>query len=198
MRLFIRGHQLPGLECGSYTNIHVGLQVHSEPVEWVAADAAEAKWVVEVRRHDGDFRGPAVQGKRGERFVYLTWGTVDSESFSMFRRAKLMLDDLPPDSDEVIVDVDLTDECGMPRCGRLRPPAIRIAGPPAIPQTPKPCVESPACAQPDSRAGLSGRQPLDTGTGSPPHDRPGPSGASGEVGRSSTSVLTPSGWLMRR
>jgi hypothetical protein len=43
----------------------------------------------------------------------------------MFRRAKLMLADLPADVDEVTVDVDLTDEHGMPRCARLRPPAIR-------------------------------------------------------------------------
>jgi hypothetical protein len=67
-----------------------------------------------------------VQGKKGERFVYLTWGIVEGGSFSMFRRAKLMLAHLPADADEVTVDVDLTDECGMPRCARLRPPATRI------------------------------------------------------------------------
>jgi hypothetical protein len=126
MRLVIRGHQLPGLTCGDYSNIHVGLQVKREPVGLVPADAASAEWVAEIATRDGDFRGPAVQGKRGERFVYLTWGTVDGDSFSMFRRAKLMLADLPADCDEVVVDVDLTDECGMPRCARLRPPAIRI------------------------------------------------------------------------
>jgi hypothetical protein len=44
----------------------------------------------------------------------------------MFRRAKLMLADLPPAAEEVSVDIDLTDEHGMPRCARLRPPAVRI------------------------------------------------------------------------
>jgi uncharacterized protein DUF5990 len=126
VRLLIRGHRLPGLTCGSYTNIHVGLQVRSGPVGLVPADAAAAEWVAEIRTGDGDFRGPAVQGKKGERFVYLTWGTVAGDSFSMFRRAKLMLADLPADADEVTVDVDLTDEDGMPRCARLRPPALRI------------------------------------------------------------------------
>ena len=126
MRLVIRGHRLPGRNCGGYANIHVGLQGKREPVELVPADAASAEWVVQIGTHDGDFRGPAVQGKKGERFVYLTWGTVDGDSFSMFRRAKLMLNDLPADADDVTVDVDLTDECGMPRCARLRPPAIRI------------------------------------------------------------------------
>ena len=54
---------------------------------------------VEVVRTDGalDFRGPAVQGRRGERFVYLTWGNVDADGgFEMFRRAKLMLDRIEP------------------------------------------------------------------------------------------------------
>ncbi len=126
MRLVIRGHQLPGLTCGRYANVHVGLQVGREPVDLVPADAARAEWVTEICAQDGDFRGPAVQGKKGERFVYLTWGTVEGDSFSMFRRAKLMLADLPADADEVTVDVDLTDERGMPRSARLRPPAIRI------------------------------------------------------------------------
>jgi hypothetical protein len=63
--------------------------------------------------------------KRGERFVYLTWGTVEQNRFTMFRRAKLMLDELPA-ADEVTVDVTLTDEDGMPRCARLRPPATSI------------------------------------------------------------------------
>ena len=44
----------------------------------------------------------------------------------MFSRAKLMLADLPADADEVTVEVDLTDEHGMPRSARLRPPALRI------------------------------------------------------------------------
>jgi uncharacterized protein DUF5990 len=127
MRLLIRGHRLPGLACGPYTNVHVGIQVKSEPVGLVPADAAAPEWVAEIRTIDGDFRGPAVQGKKGERFVYLTWGTVAGGSFSMFRRAKLMLTDLPAGADEVTVDVDLTDECGMPRCARLRPPALRIS-----------------------------------------------------------------------
>jgi hypothetical protein len=104
----------------------VGLQVRSEPVGLVPADAAAAEWVAEISTDDGDFRGPAVQGKKGQRFVYLTWGTVAGGSFTMFRRAKLVLADLPADADEVTVDVDLTDEHGMPRCARLHPPAIRF------------------------------------------------------------------------
>jgi Family of unknown function (DUF5990) len=48
----------------------------------------------------------------------------------MFRRAKLMLADLEPllaDAEQVIARVDLTDDCGGPRCARLRPPALTLA-----------------------------------------------------------------------
>ncbi len=129
MRLVIEGTNLPGLACGSYRDIHVGLQVRQDPVELVAADAAKAAWEVDVevveRNGEPDFRGPAVQGKRGQRFVYLTWGELHDGAFSMFRRAKLMLDDVPdPTVASVVARVDLTDETGMPRCARLTAPAL--------------------------------------------------------------------------
>ena len=122
---------------GHYDNVHVGIQVGKEPRELVRGDAETSSWTVPIEvvaREAGlDFRGAAVQGKRGARFVYLTWGDVDADgSFAMFRRAKLMLADLEPvvagagDTGQVIARVDLTDECGGPRCARLRPPALRI------------------------------------------------------------------------
>ncbi|MGC1212946.1 MAG: DUF5990 family protein [Micromonospora sp.] len=126
MRLVIRGHHLPGRKCGAYEGIHVGLQVGREPVGLVPGDADGAEWVTAVRTDGGDFRGPAVHGRKGERFIYLTWGTVTDGTFSMFRRAKLMLGDLPVGAEELTVDIDLTDEAGMPRCARLDAPAVRI------------------------------------------------------------------------
>ena len=104
----------------------MALQVGRDPEGLVAGDAEHAEWVTEVRVADGDFRGPAVQGRKGGRFVYLTWGTWTGETFSMFRRAKLMLDDLPQDQDDVLVEVDLTDDCAMPRCGRLAASSLCI------------------------------------------------------------------------
>lgn len=126
MRLVIRGHHLPGRHCGPYRDVHVGLQVRRDPQDLVPGDADETEWIVEVETPDGDFRGPAVQGRKGERFVYLTWGDCSGDTFDMFRRAKLMLDDLPSGADEVTVEVHLTDDDGMPRCARLRPPALRV------------------------------------------------------------------------
>jgi Family of unknown function (DUF5990) len=138
VRVVIRGHHLPGRRIphgdGWYDNVHVALQVGREPQQATPADAARAQWVTDIdvinRNGERDFRGTAVQGKRGERFLYLTWGDVDDNSFRMFRRAKLMVDDLfaaAADADaEVIARVDLTDEYGMPRCARLRAPTLEI------------------------------------------------------------------------
>jgi hypothetical protein len=127
MRLVIRGHHLPGRTCGRYDDIHVGLQVGRDPSGLVPADADRAEWATEIHTQGGDFRGPAVQGRKGERFIYLTWGTFADDTFSMFRRAKLMLADLPRGVQAVTVDVDLTDEQGMPRCARLGPSAFHVS-----------------------------------------------------------------------
>jgi hypothetical protein len=143
VQVVIRGHQLPGRTfCGDETwdNVHVALQVGRDPAGLVPGDAEMATWRAEVTvvERDGlrDFRGPAVQGKKGERFLYLTWGQIDTaaggDTFTMFRRAKLMLDDVPAlDSSPatVIASVDLTDEKGGPRCGRLKPPALTWQSP---------------------------------------------------------------------
>jgi hypothetical protein len=130
VHVVIKGAGLPGRRCGSYTDVHVGLQIGSRPDGLVAGDAKQAEWTTEVRvvdTDDGrDFRGPAVHGRRGERFLYLTWGEYDGESFAMFRRAKLMLADTPV-ADEVIAEVNLTDQRGMPSCARLHEPTVRWA-----------------------------------------------------------------------
>lgn len=86
-----------------------------------------------------DFRGPAVHGKRGERFLYLTWGTVSGDEFTMFRRAKLMLSEAPADvsGDQALVaTVALTDEKGLPRCARVRAPHIQWSVVPLPPVPP--------------------------------------------------------------
>jgi hypothetical protein len=146
VRVVISGVNLPGREfCrpdGSLMgNVHVGIQIRRDPADLVRADAPEASWEVDVQvvRADGslDFRGPAVQGKRGDRFLYLTWGEVHADGeFEMFRRAKLMLDRIEPDLVESAVEhgrldarVDLTGRGGGPRCARVDPPAIEWSVP---------------------------------------------------------------------
>ena len=142
MHLRIVGRNLPGRSFSPsaaerYENVHVGVQERSDPVGLVAGDAAGAAWDVAVRIVTGDdgafdFRGPVVHGKRGERFVYLTWGDVGADrSFRMFRRAKLMLDRIDPtlvrdasDAGALVATVDLSDDHGCPRCARVDPPAV--------------------------------------------------------------------------
>ena len=97
------------------------------PSTWCRG-TAEGRWTVEldVVDRDGvaDFRGPAVQGRPGGRFVYLTWGDVTDGAFTMFRRLKIMLADLPSTTQDVVATIRLTDAGGMPLCARARPPHL--------------------------------------------------------------------------
>ena len=144
MQLTLVGSNLPGREFSQpdgslMINVHVGIQIGREPADLVRADASEARWDVDVDivERDGqlDFRGPVVQGKRGERFIYLTWGEVTgSNRFERFRRAKLMLNRIDPTMlDPTLADrrligtIDLTGRDGGPRCARVDPPAIQWA-----------------------------------------------------------------------
>ena len=117
-------------------NVQVGVQRKAEVVERVPVTAERADWELEVasREVDGllDVGGPWVHGRPGARFLYLSWGSVDGESFAMFRRAKLMFGDIPTetlrrahDGAGVLVgSLGLTDGDGLPRCARVRPPDI--------------------------------------------------------------------------
>ena len=87
-------------------------------------------------------RGRSVQGGPGKRFVYLSWGVVAGVgTFAMFRRAKLMLDGVPPDvlhravaSGILVGRLGLTDEKGhAARCAAsVRPPLIEWSAYPAV------------------------------------------------------------------
>jgi Family of unknown function (DUF5990) len=71
-------------------------------------------------------------GAPGGRFIYLSWGAVDGAGqFALFRRAKLMLEDVPADvldsaakSGLLVGSLGLTDAKGNPLCARVRPPQI--------------------------------------------------------------------------
>ena len=141
VRVIIEGHDLPGSQfCADgaqLQNVHVAVQVSKGPVDPIRADADSVRWELDVRAvvddDTVDLRGPAVHGKRGERFLYLTWGEVGADgSFAMFRRAKLMISDIDPDllsaaargAGTLIGSLSLTDDHGGPRCARVRPPVV--------------------------------------------------------------------------
>ena len=127
MRVRIVGTDLPGRDCGADArDVHVGVQRTREIEQLVPGDAAEARFVLELRPNgDRDALGPYAQGKPGERFVYLSW--VAGPDRTMFRRAKLMLADIPADvwtvacKDGSVLEatLPLTDRRGMPLCSRV-------------------------------------------------------------------------------
>ena len=88
------------------SNVHVGIQIGRDPANLVRADASEARWDIDIDIvvHEGqtDFRGAAVQGKRGERFIYLTWGDVSTN-----RHVR----DVPPG--EADAEPDRPDDAGL-------------------------------------------------------------------------------------
>lgn len=137
----VAGTNLPGRSWSCYGNIHVGVQRKAEAVDLVPGDAGVAQWAFEVDvKADGDFRGPYVQGRRGERFVYLSWGAVDAAgTFAMFGRAKLMLGAVDPEivraadvpGHTLLATLALTAGDGGPRRAAVRPPAISWSAEPA-------------------------------------------------------------------
>jgi hypothetical protein len=140
----IVGVELPGRTCAdprpgglAYENVHVGVQRRKDVVDLVPGDAPDAEWnfTVDTVTKDGalDQRGPFVHGKRGDRFLYLSWGTVDdADHLEMFRRAKLMFDAVPDEllhsaqapGHRLVGTVNMTHDDGMPRCAAVRPPVI--------------------------------------------------------------------------
>lgn len=142
MLIRIVGTQLPGSTCRpagvetAYSNIHVGVQRKNRPHELLdpqRGDADTVTWTVECTVVDADIRGPYIQGRPGERFLYLSWVTVDdAAAFTMFRRAKLMLADVPAETLAAATEsgvlearLGLTDSTGNPLCAGVKPPVIR-------------------------------------------------------------------------
>ena len=141
MQIRIVGTDLPGRDCPpghnfpGYSNVHVAVQTKKRPAELLdlqPGDATEVTWTVECDVNGSDVRGPYIQGRPGEGFIYLNWGSVGGDGqVDMFRRAKLMLADVPGDvlakaakSGLLVGQLGLTDAKGQPLCASVRPPLI--------------------------------------------------------------------------
>ena len=143
IRIRIEASGLPGRDRGpsgdssGYRNIHVGVQRRDRRDELLGlqpGDAASAVWILQATAAPTpagtDITGPYIQGRPGGRFICLSWGTVD-DGFTMFRRAKLMLDAVDPATldatrryGRLIARLTLTDPNGHPLSGAVRPPLI--------------------------------------------------------------------------
>jgi hypothetical protein len=136
LHLCITGRKLPGLRYGAYSSVHIGLGRGADLSQITPGDAPEAVFnltvnVVTDREGRLDFRGQLVQGRRGERFFYLSWGELRPDGgFELFRAAKLHLSTIPEaDLDRALARgtpieavLDLTDRFGGPLCASVRPP----------------------------------------------------------------------------
>lgn len=136
----IRGANPPGRRChpapghGPYEDVNVGLGRHTHPVGLVPADTRDAVWRIGVRvakTHGGlDYRGPHVDGRRGNRHIYINWlNREPGGELRLFRRGKLLLAGLDPDLVELaestgaalVCTVNLTNQRGHPTTGVFRP-----------------------------------------------------------------------------
>ncbi|WP_329570815.1 DUF5990 family protein [Kitasatospora sp. NBC_01266] len=145
MQLRIEAFDLPGRDCAAgpdfpgFANIHVAVQRRARPSELLdlqPGDAATARWTFDCTAtrtgESVELTGPYIQGRPGERFIYLSWGTVDEGgTFTMFRRAKLILGAIEPATVEaalaagrLVARLGLTDAKGHPLCARVTPPRI--------------------------------------------------------------------------
>lgn len=132
----IEARDLPSRSCGpgpeapeGRHNVHVGVQRRGKPGELldvVPGDASSARWCVEAHRKGDELKGPYIEGRPGDRFIYLSWVDIDEAgTATMFRRAKLMLDAVTPElltaaerTGVLTARLGLTDDKGGPRCGR--------------------------------------------------------------------------------
>ncbi|HEY3684648.1 MAG TPA: DUF5990 family protein [Streptosporangiaceae bacterium] len=138
MLIRIEATDLPGrafapVNGDAYDDVHVAVQGRNRPAELldpVPGDAPSATWTLDCAVSGADVTGPYVQGRPGDRFIYLSWGAVDPSGWNMFRRAKLLLTAIPPEvlraaePGTLVGRLTLTDAKGGPRCARVVPPAI--------------------------------------------------------------------------
>ncbi|MFD8080327.1 DUF5990 family protein [Kitasatospora sp. NPDC059722] len=142
MQLRIEATDLPGRKCGAapgfpgYRDIHVAVQRRAKPGELLdpqPGDAPRAEWTLECVAKPTpagtDITGRYVQGGPGGRFVYLNW--LSGPGSTMFRRAKIFLDAIPPEVVEaavrsglLVARLGLTDAKGHPLCAAVRPPLV--------------------------------------------------------------------------
>jgi hypothetical protein len=138
LTLILHCRNLPGTECDGRTGVRLGVQKERDVIEDVPADTEEARFTLPLRvlsrsqTRQSDFRGPFVQGKVGERFIYLCWGVRVGQTWEGFRRAKLLLRHLDQKlvqqalstGQPIHVYLDMTDDRGGPLTASIKEDVI--------------------------------------------------------------------------
>ena len=128
--LLLRCWNLPA-GCG----LRLGIQKGKEVIDDVPPETPEVTFTVPLRLKASlpagagfDFAGPFVQGKKGERFLYLCWGEQRvGEAWENVRRAKLPLryvteyrvDAAQRSGSPIRVAIDMTGARGDPLCATI-------------------------------------------------------------------------------
>ena len=142
LEVVLEGVDLPGASCGpspdrpgGHHGVHVGVPrrgAQDELLGLTRGDAPSATWALPCKVQGADVTGPWVHGRPASRYVYLSWVVVEGgRPPELFRRAKVMLDAVPPgvlaaavDSGRLVARFRLTDAKGNPICAALRPPLV--------------------------------------------------------------------------
>jgi hypothetical protein len=147
--LEINGVNGPGRDCdaapdhGPYLDVLVGVGRFTDPIGVVSGDTESVVWRVSVRvtwrEGKADFHGPQVDGRGGDRHVYLDWFNREANGeLKLFRRGKVMLAGIDPalvkhseqSGRALRCTVNLTNERGLPSTARFWAPSLawRLGG----------------------------------------------------------------------
>ncbi len=122
---------------GPGAGVLFGLQNKREVEDPVPAEGTtEFHTGIEIRStaEGTDFAGRHVNGRKGDRFIYLSWGLPDpTGEFVMVARAKIKLNAIPDellqqainDGAGLRADLAATNAKGQPASGTIKPDAIR-------------------------------------------------------------------------
>ena len=111
----------------------MGIQKKREVIDLVPGNASRAVFeffvdMIPDPEGEPDFRGPYVQGSKGKRFFYLSWGELKRDrGFEMFRRTTFHFaaikskDSKTAASSSKVLEgrVKLTDDRGGPICANI-------------------------------------------------------------------------------
>lgn len=125
---------LPGAARAEWQAVRLGIQQGRVVVDDVPGDVLQVTFTIPLRvtHHDGtgqlNFGGPFVHGPARERFVYLSWGTRQDDTWEMIQRAKVHLRQLDWPSiqralercEPIRATLDLTDARGGPLSGSVK------------------------------------------------------------------------------
>lgn len=137
--LLLHCRSLPGTQWMDKSAVRLGIQKAKEVIEDMPAQGEELLFSVVVRvkplAPEGavDFSGPFVQGRAGERFLYLCWGERQGQQWESFRRAKVLFRLLAPslltaalaNAKPIHAIIDMTNSRGNPICATVPEASIQ-------------------------------------------------------------------------